>query len=219
MKNFHLKFILLFILFYSNSFSQTLKIVYNESTPPLKFTDINHQANGILIDIWKFWASKNNIDIAFIASSWDESLKMIEDGRADIHAGLYYTKSRDLKLDYSKQILFKNKNYFFYNKQIIDPKSIQELNPFVIGLGNGYSTPYMKKNYPKLSTKLYDTDEEMSQAFIDKEVNVVLSSMATMTYFIKKNKYDGVCNLKIEFNITKDGYYFLSTYDAYVYKK
>lgn len=43
-------------------------------------------------------------------------------------------------------------------------------------------------------------------------------SLATIKSFIKKNNFDGVCNWKISFEVTKDGYYFLSTYDAYVYK-
>ncbi|MGB5866658.1 MAG: transporter substrate-binding domain-containing protein [Arcobacteraceae bacterium] len=190
MKNLNLKVILLLSLFYSMGFSQTLKIVYNESTPPLKFTDTNKNPNGILIDIWKFWALKNNIEIEFIESSWDESLSMIQDGRADIHAGLYYTKSRDDTLDYSSRVLYKNKNYFFYNKKVLDPKSINDLKAFVIGLGNGYSNPYMKENHKNIFTKTYKTDDALSRAFIDGEVNVALSSMATMTYFIKKNKYD-----------------------------
>jgi len=190
MKNLNLKFLFLIVFLYSNSFSQTLKIVYNESTPPLKFTDTNNNPNGILIDIWKFWALKNNIDITFIESSWKESLAMIEDGRADIHAGLYYTTSRDVKLDYSKKILYKNKNYFFYNKEMINPKQISELTPFVIGIGNGYSNPFMKQKYKGFFVKRYETDEELSQALVNGEINVALSSMATMTYFIKKNKYD-----------------------------
>lgn len=37
--------------------------------------------------------------------------------------------------------------------------------------------------------------------------------------FVNQKKYDGVCNLKITFNITNKAYYFLSTYDAYVYEK
>lgn len=44
-------------------------------------------------------------------------------------------------------------------------------------------------------------------------------NVATIRQYLDKNKYDGVCNFKITFNVTKDGYYFLSTYDAYVYKK
>lgn len=44
-------------------------------------------------------------------------------------------------------------------------------------------------------------------------------NVATIRQYLDKNKYDGVCNLKITFNVTKDGYYFLSTYDAYVFKK
>ena len=44
-------------------------------------------------------------------------------------------------------------------------------------------------------------------------------NIATIRQYLDKNNYDGVCNLKITFNVTKDGYYFLSTYDAYVFKK
>lgn len=43
-------------------------------------------------------------------------------------------------------------------------------------------------------------------------------NLATIKKYIKKNRYDGVCNLKITFNVTDKAYYFLSTYDAYVYK-
>jgi hypothetical protein len=43
-------------------------------------------------------------------------------------------------------------------------------------------------------------------------------NLATIKEYITKNKYDGVCNLKISFNVTDKGYYFLSTYDAYKYK-
>lgn len=44
-------------------------------------------------------------------------------------------------------------------------------------------------------------------------------NLATIKEYIKKNKYDGVCNLKISFNVTDKAYYFLSTYDAYKYKR
>lgn len=43
-------------------------------------------------------------------------------------------------------------------------------------------------------------------------------NLATIKDFIEKNHYDGVCNLKISFDVTDQGYYFLCTYDAYVFK-
>lgn len=43
-------------------------------------------------------------------------------------------------------------------------------------------------------------------------------NLATIKEYIAKNKFDGVCNLKISFNVTDKAYYFLSTYDAYKYK-
>jgi len=184
------KTFIIFILLFTYGFSNTLKIVYNPKTPPLKFTDSSSKPNGMLIDIWKYWAKKNNIDVVFIEAPWDETINMIKDKRADIHAGIYYTKDRDKFLDYQDQPLYENKNYFFYNKKFLRVKSKADLKPFVIGTGNGYSNEFMGKLYKQYAIKSYKSDDALSYAFLDGEVKVALSSMAAMTYFIQKNNYD-----------------------------
>jgi len=190
MKNFSIKTLVLVLLLCIQGYGQTLKIVYNPSTPPLKFTDVDTQPNGMLIDIWKYWAQKNDIKIEFIEASWKDTLLMIKDGRADIHAGIYYTKERDEFLDYSRQALYENKSYFFYNKNIIEVKSKNDLKPFVIGVGNGYPTVFIKKKYKDFYSKEFKSAHELKKAFVDGELNVILSSIAGMTYFMQKNNYD-----------------------------
>jgi len=190
MKSISLKILVIIALVCTATFANTLKIVYNHSTPPLKFTDIKNTPNGMLIDIWKFWAKKNNIKIKFIEASWSDTLEMIKDGRADIHAGIYYTKERDVFLDYSGQALYENKSYFFYNKDVIDIKTKKDLKPFVVGTGNGYPNSFMQENYSDIYTKKYPSAFALKNAFIEGEVNIILSSMAGMTYFIQKNNYD-----------------------------
>ena len=110
-----MKYLLILLIFFNSSIfaNDEIKIVYNSGLPPLKFTDKQQKANGLLIDIWKLWSKKTNTKISFIEASWDDTLKMVKNGKADIHAGLYYTKERDKYLDYSTQALFENKNYFF----------------------------------------------------------------------------------------------------------
>ena len=175
---------LFFILAYA---TDPVKIVYNSGTPPLKFTDKNKKANGMLIDIWKLWAKKNNIKIKFIEASWKDTLQMIQDGRADIHAGIYYTKERDKFLDYSKKPLYSNKSYFFYDKNIPNITSIKDLKPYVIGIGNGYPRKYMKEYYPDFFIKAYKNSDQLSEALINNKVKVILSSMPTFVYHLSKN--------------------------------
>ena len=182
-------FLFLFMA-YTILLANPIKIVYNSSTPPLKFTDENNQANGMLIEIWKLWATKNNIEVKFIEASWDNTLKMIQDGQADIHAGIYYTKQRDKFLDYSSKPLYNNKSYFFYKNNIKNIQSIYDLKPYIIGVGNGYPSIFLKTHYPTFVYKSYNNATSLNKAFKENEVHVILSSLPTLIYYLKENHID-----------------------------
>ena len=170
--------------------SDIIKIVYNSNTPPLKFTDKNNQANGMLIDIWKLWAKKTNTKVEFVEASWEDTLKMIKDGEADIHAGLYYTKQRDKYLEYSKTILFNNKKYFFYSDKLEKIEDINKFKPYVVAVDNGYPVSFMKKNYSNLYIKEFPNANLANESFFSDNQKVVLSSLATLYYYIKRNNID-----------------------------
>ncbi len=183
----------IFIICFTSSFLfaiEPIKIVYNTGTPPLKFTDENKQANGMLIDIWKLWAHKSNINIEFVEAPWSQTLEMIKDGRADIHAGIYYTKQRDLFLDYPKKPLYTNKNYFFYDKALEPISGVESIKPYVIGVGNGYPNTFIKETFPELKTYTYKSATQASEKFVQGEVKVLLSAVPTLIYYLKKNRID-----------------------------
>jgi len=180
---------LIFILLGSINASETIKIIYNGNTPPIKFTDKNQKPNGILIDIWKLWSERTGNKIEFIETNWDKSLKMVINGDADIHAGIYFTKERDNIFDFSKKALYKNKNYFFYNKKIATISNKNDLKPFVVGISNGYPNIFMKNNFNDIYTKTYNDSNKLNQDFVDGKINVSLSSMPIFTYFVQNNGY------------------------------
>ncbi len=185
------KLILIFIfaITFLNADS-TIKIVYNAGTPPLKFTDANNNPNGMFIDIWKLWAKKTNQKIEFIETSWDNSINMVKEGSADIHAGIYYTKERDNFLDYTSEPFFTNKKYFFYHKSLGDIFSINDLKPYVIAIDNGYPKIYMEENLSSFYWKEFKSADEANSAFFNNEYKVVLSSLSTFYYYLKKNNID-----------------------------
>jgi len=182
--------LLISLLFTSALSSDSIKIVYNTGTPPLKFTDKNNHANGMLIDIWKLWAKKTNTKVEFIEASWDKTLEMIKNGEAHIHAGLYYTEQRDKYLDYSKKVLFNNKKYFFYNSKLGKIEDLNDFRSYVIAIDNGFPVSFMKNNYPEFYIKEFASANEANASFFNNNQKVVLSSLATFFYYIKKNNID-----------------------------
>ncbi len=191
-----IKIILVLVFIYtfglSNDIPKTIKIVYNSGTPPLKFTDNENKANGMLIDIWKLWAVKTKQNIEFIEASWDDTLLMVKNGQADIHGGLYYTKERADYLDYTSKPLYQNKNYFYYHKDIKGIKTNKDILPFVVGIGNGFPRKFMKENHSDIVVKNYDSSDKMIHAVENQEIKVILGSLAGFTYLLKKY------NLKVD---------------------
>jgi PAS domain S-box-containing protein len=185
------KLILIFIfaITFLNA-NATIKIVYNGGTPPLKFTDANNKPNGMIIDIWKLWAKKTNQKIEFIETSWDNTIDMIKEGTANIHAGIYYTKQRDEFLDYTSKPFYTNKKYFFYHKSLGDIFSINDLKPYVIAIDNGYPKMYMEENLSNFFWKEFKSADDANSAFFNNRYKVVLSSLSTFYYYLKRNNID-----------------------------
>jgi HD-GYP domain-containing protein (c-di-GMP phosphodiesterase class II)/ABC-type amino acid transport substrate-binding protein len=179
--------LLIFLLLFT--YGDTIRIVYNPGTPPLKFT-INNQATGMLIDIWKEWARVNNHKLIFIEAPWDETLELIKSGKADVHAGLYYTQERDQFLDYTATTLYKSRNYFFYHKSVSGIFDNSDLLPYVIGVDNGYAREYIEKEFPSASVTYYDSTQELHQGAIHGDVKVLLSPVANLIYALKVNYID-----------------------------
>ena len=67
----------------------TIKIVYNVGVAPLKFEDEAHQPLGYFPDLWRLLGEKTGNKVAFIRTeSFGESLDLLKQGKADLHAGL-----------------------------------------------------------------------------------------------------------------------------------
>ena len=196
----------LYIITTLNSANDSIKIVFNSGTPPLKFINSNSKPDGLLIDIWRLWAKKNSINIELIEAPWNETLQMIRTGEADIHAGLYYTKERDLFLDYTTLPLYKSRNYFFYHKSLPNIKSNSSFTPYVIGVDNGYSREFISLKYSNLNVHYYNTTQELHHGAFNSEIKVLLSPIANLIYSLK------IANLEDDFKYLASQPAFIKNY-------
>lgn len=100
-----------------------LTIVYNRGIAPIKFTTDAGKPSGILNEYWQLLAEKAGLDLQFIeVDSFAESLEMVKSGKADLHAGIFYTDERSQFLAYSKPVL--DLKYYIYSGADLPPSRI-----------------------------------------------------------------------------------------------
>jgi len=118
-------FFLIFLLIYSVSFSQTVKVgVWNN--PPLSvISDSN--VTGFMPDIFKKVAKDQNIDFVFVKGGWDELYTKLKNGEIDIFMPIGYSEKRLEEMDFSRYPLFTNWGQIICKKEKY-PNSISELN-------------------------------------------------------------------------------------------
>ena len=166
-----------------------ISIAYNVGNPPLKFQDEKGEASGILMDLWRLWAKKTNIKITFKEALFSDTLEMVKNGDADIHAGLFYSEKRDQFLDYSEGIIDIS-YHIFYHKSITSKVTLAELTPFKIGVPKGYTETFVREHLPSAILEVYDNFPKLYNAAVKKEILVFLSPAMNLEYYFTQKGID-----------------------------
>lgn len=168
-------------------FPEKITIAYNVGNPPLKFNNQGN-ADGILIDIWRLWSEKTGVKVEFKEAVFAHTLEMVKDGRADVHAGLFYTKERDRIFDYTSSII--DTDYFiYYHESISGIGKLEDLFPFRIGVPQGFTHTFIKQNLPNAAISVYENLPKLFEAAVTGEIKVLISPVMNHDYFFQlKNK-------------------------------
>jgi len=174
----------LFVTSLSAALPQEIRVVYSVDSVPFQYTDKQGQPNGIIIDHWKLWSEKTGVTVKFIEASWNQTLTMTRDGKADAHAGLFFNKARDKFLDYGVA-LTKTDTHVFYHKSVEIPEDISKLSAYRIGvLAGDFVEGYLKKRVkPDAIIGLPGYEEIMAQ-LKSGELKVFAADTATGLFYL-----------------------------------
>jgi hypothetical protein len=95
-----------------NIYAKTLKIMHQENYYPYAFVNEDNESDGIIIDYWKLWAKKKNIDIKFVHYENPDYLQSISSGDVDIISGIKYNSSWTDSIVYTEYIIKVNTTLF-----------------------------------------------------------------------------------------------------------
>jgi len=154
------------------SFSGPLTIAINETSYPYHFINKQGHAEGLMPDLWRLWAKKQQVDIAFVALPWLDTLKQVSNGSTDIHAGLSIIASRKKQLSFSQSI-FPLFIHLYIHTSLTNIDDINELQPYLVGVVAGSAhIEILAKKFPRLKQKIYANRHELYKAALSKEVLV-----------------------------------------------
>jgi diguanylate cyclase (GGDEF)-like protein len=149
---------------------QALTIAINETSFPYHFTDEQGIAAGLMPDLWRLWADKQQINVEFITLPWSETLKQVGKGEVDVHAGLSIIDSRKSYLNFSTP-LFPIYTHVYVNADLLHVKNMSELAPYAVGVvNNSAHIEMLTTQYPQLTQKIFSSRHELYEAAIKKEV-------------------------------------------------
>ncbi len=150
--------------------TQPLTIAINKTSAPYHLVRENGQVEGIMPDLWRIWAEKQQVEIKFVVLPWNDTLATVAKGNVDIHAGLSITQSRQDTLTFSSSH-FPIYMHFYVHQKLHEVNSISDLKPYAMGVVDGSAQPgIIAENYSWLKQKSYPNRHALYQAALEGEV-------------------------------------------------
>jgi len=165
-----------------------LVIATSKGSAPFHFQDVDGQPAGMFVDLWRLWALKTGREVHFQTAGWNETLQLVRDGRADIHAGLFYNQKRDEFLDYATP-LHKSDTHFFFHKSISGLRTLEDLKGFRLGIINGdFAVDYIRSRLPEATLALYDNNQALFDAVESGAIRVFIKDTPIALHHLRRRQ-------------------------------
>jgi signal transduction histidine kinase/CheY-like chemotaxis protein len=161
-------------------------IACSADSVPFEFRDDQGRPAGMLVDFWRLWSKKTGIAVEFRIVPWGETLRMLREGEADIHAGVFFSQERDAYLDYAYP-LYQCETHFFYHRSISNVSTLDDLLGFRIGVIAGdLALEYLKKELPQATLAIYPSNEALFDAVAKGEVRIFVKDTPIALYHLMR---------------------------------
>ncbi|MGF1911553.1 sensor domain-containing diguanylate cyclase [Vibrio kasasachensis] len=175
----------------ANKNDDVLIIANSKAWKPFSFINDKGEPDGILIDYWKEFSRVTGTRVEFLLVDWKDSLDAVKDGRADLHAGLLWSRERDGYLDYSQPIITIDTQLFINHKRLnVD---VSELlagkHKFTLGaVEGGFEHSYAKDNYPQLTIKTFANNSYMVEAALEGNIDAFIADLQVANFYFHSTK-------------------------------
>ncbi|HPY97074.1 MAG TPA: transporter substrate-binding domain-containing protein [Candidatus Cloacimonadota bacterium] len=172
----------------SNTELKEIRIAIDNNYPPYFFLTKSGKYQGILYDIWKLWESKTGIKVIFIGVDWNEAIKLVDSGQAQVLETAFSTDERRLKYEFSAPYT-DIKVPIFCRKDLTDIKKNEDLQSYVIGVKDGDAVIDFLKACNVTGIRKYKSYQDVINAAINNEIHIFSVDEPPALYYLDKLNY------------------------------
>jgi len=166
---------------------ERISVAYCADCVPFHFTDEQRQPAGMIIDQWRLWSEKTGIAVQFIEATWDETLRMVAEGRADAHAGLFFNEARDKFLDYGVA-LTRTGTQAFLHGNLPAIRKMNDLEAYRIGVVSGdFVESYLKEKVAGADIVGFPDYEAIMTALNEGRLRAFAADTPSALYHLKRH--------------------------------
>ncbi|MCZ6860269.1 MAG: SpoIIE family protein phosphatase [Alphaproteobacteria bacterium] len=164
-----------------------ISLAYCTDCVPFHFQDEDVQPAGMIIDLWRLWSERTGIEIDFRTAPWDETLRMVAEGRADAHAGLFFSDARARFLEYGAP-LTRTDTHFFVRKGLPRIETVEELAGYRVGVITGdFVEGFLKKRLPEQDVIGFETYDAIMTALREGRLQIFAADTPTGIYHLQNS--------------------------------
>ncbi|MBY6185623.1 GGDEF domain-containing protein [Marinobacter hydrocarbonoclasticus] len=151
---------------------EPLRVAVSKDSYPYQYENAKGEPAGYLIDLWRRLAEQSGHQLEFRLMSWPETLKALEAGEVDFHAGIAHSPERATRFVLSEPLVTVPLKMFIH-RDLPPTSRLQDLSPYRIGVVAGSvheETLAREMRDPALVR--YDTRDELLKAALAGEIQV-----------------------------------------------
>lgn len=164
-----------------------LIVTNSDSWKPFSYIDSEGQPQGILIDFWRAYEKESGRKIKFVLTTWNESIELVKNGQADVHAGLARSKPREEFLEFGHSFFSVNSQLFLSQNLVgvnIDDFLTGNVEKGVGVVRGGYEEYFARENYPTLTLIPFETNKELMFAAFDEDIDAFITDLQVANFYI-----------------------------------
>jgi diguanylate cyclase (GGDEF)-like protein len=170
-----------------------LKIAVSSESFPYHFVDERGEPAGIMVDYWSQWAEVQNVEVEFLVFNWVDSLKALDNGEVDFHAGMAVISERKQRYEFSAPI-YQHQNHIYLTRDMERVSSVKDLLPYTIGsVQEASHIGELIEQNPLINLRIFKHRFDMFEAALNDEI-VAFASVGTL-----EKDYEKLTELKEKF--------------------
>ncbi|QTA81343.1 Two component system response regulator/histidine kinase, solute-binding domain-containing [Desulfonema limicola] len=164
-----------------------VNIAISCDSAPFYYIDKSGHPDGMFVDLWKLWSEKTGIKVEFTGTPWNETLLLMKNRKADIHAGIFKSSDRDIYLDYVSP-MYQCETHYFFHKSIYDINDFEDILPFRIGVIKGdFAVNYTKNRLPGAVLSIYRDNQELFNAVKNGDIRVFITDTPVALHYLTQH--------------------------------